>query len=155
MSTVKKTQKRPAPELTQEEDTDKENIPIPLESQDTNRQSPETHKMVSHKRRTTESYHSIIVDLDRDEEGSMTRRDSEYIQQLLSSQTQSRKSSASATNPISDIDETESFMTGRRDTADMRLLQGIQELIDKSTFFPVCFYSFYSCLTDVIKMTES
>ena len=35
-------------------------------------------------------------------------------------------------NWMSDQDETYSFMTGRRDTADMRLLMGLQELIDKS-----------------------
>ena len=67
-----------------------------------------------------------------DEEGSLTRQDSEYIQQLLASQAHSRKSSSSVNNRISDQDDTHSFMTGRRDTADMRLLMGLQELIDKS-----------------------
>lgn len=80
----------------------------------------------------TDTYHSMVADIDMDDDGSLTKQDSEYIQQLLASQTHSRKSSASVNNRISDQDDTHSFMTGRRDTADMRLLMGLQELIDKS-----------------------
>ena len=83
-------------------------------------------------RKSTDPYQNVIADIDKDDE-SITRRDSEYIQQLLTSQNHSRSSTASGTNRISDMDDTTSFLTGRRDTADMKLLMGIQELIDKTS----------------------
>ena len=140
MSTVKKSQKRDLPfQLYQppvvdvDEEYDKENQPVSYESRFSRVTEPKTHDMDmrSDKRRATEPYRSVVADVDMDDEGSLTRQDSEYIQQLLASQTNSRKSS-SVNNRISDQDETHSFMTGRRDTADMRLLMGLQELIDKS-----------------------
>ena len=141
MSTVKKSQKRPKeeapfqvyqpPVVNADEEYDKENVPVSYEEQFARRSEPQQRESEA-KRPAVESYHSVIGDIDMDDDGSLTRQDSEYIQQLLTSQTQSRKSSSSVTNRISDQDETHSFMTGRRDTADMRLLMGLQELIDKT-----------------------
>lgn len=148
LSTVKKSQKRSAPEVQQEppfklyippsadvdEDIDKENIPISYERQ-FSRPSTSQHTTTEisiPQRKSTDPYQNVIADIDKDDE-SITRRDSEYIQQLLASQNHSRSSTASGTNRISDMDDTTSFMTGRRDTADMKLLMGIQELIDKTS----------------------
>ena len=147
MSTVKKSQKRDLPfQLYQppvvdvDEEYDKENQPVSYESRFSRVVEPQTHECetMNDKRRATEPYRSVVADVDMDEEGSLTRQDSEYIQQLLASQTHSRKSSSSVNNRISDQDETHSFMTGRRDTADMRLLMGLQELIDKSNDAECC-----------------
>ena len=140
MSTVKKSQKRPReeapfqvyqpPVVNADEEYDKENMPVSYERQFSRRS--ESQQGAEAKRPAVEAYHSVVADIDMDNDGSLTKQDSEYIQQLLASQTHSRKSSASVNNRISDQDETHSFMTGRRDTADMRLLMGLQELIDKS-----------------------
>lgn len=156
MSTVKKSQKRPPddlpfqlyqpPVVDVDDGYDKENQPVSYESRFSRGLEPKTRESetMSRKRRATEPYRSVVADIDMDEEGSLTRQDSEYIQQLLSSQTHSRKSSSSVNNRISDQDETHSFMTGRRDTADMRLLMGLQELIDKSNDNEcfICFIKF-------------
>ena len=119
MSTVKKSQKRPREEA-------------PFQVYQLSRRSEPQQRESEAKRPATDTYHSMVADIDMDDDGSLTKQDSEYIQQLLASQTHSRKSSASVNNRISDQDDTHSFMTGRRDTADMRLLMGLQELIDKS-----------------------
>lgn len=141
MSTVKKSQKRPReeapfqvyqpPVVNADEEYDKENMPVSYERQFSRRSEPQQRESEA-KRLATDTYHSMVADIDMDDDGSLTKQDSEYIQQLLASQTHSRKSSASVNNRISDQDDTHSFMTGRRDTADMRLLMGLQELIDKS-----------------------
>lgn len=174
LSTVKKSQKRSAPQVPSEppfklyvppsadvdEDIDKENIPVSYETQfSRNSVSQHTTTEISvPKRKSTDPYQNVIADIDKDDEESITRRDSLYIQQLLSSQSHSRSSTASGTNRISDLDENTSFMTGRRDTADMKLLLGIQELIDKaseSTTLCLCLSTFNGESTPFLKQTQN
>lgn len=137
MSTVKKSQKRECPPSKDipfsiyqpinpsvDDICDKENIPVSYKTQFSKPTS--LPKETDHHSRP-----SVVADVDTNDEGSITNEESEYIRQLLSSQSQ--KSSISTANRISDVDDSASFMTGRRDTADMKLLLGIQELFDKAT----------------------
>ena len=87
MSTVKKSQKRDLPfQLYQppvvdaDEEYDKENQPVSYESRFSRVMEPKTHESetMSDKRRATEPYRSVVADVDMDEEGSLTRQDSEY-----------------------------------------------------------------------------
>ena len=141
LSTVKKSQKRSYinPNSIQQSndeqnesyhytEEDKENMPVSYLEKLAKQNQDTTSKLTNH-----DATQNIIGDVDVNDEGSITAEESKHIQLLLSSQSQSRKSSISTTNRISDIDDSASFMTGRRDTADMTLLHGLQELFDKST----------------------
>lgn len=126
MSTVKKSQKRSSVPFsiysTENPDvdaiSDKENIPVSYKSQF-------SRPSINHvqPRKSVDSRHSVVGDVDTNDEGSITRDDSQFIHQCLSSQ----RSSNSNTNRISDVDESIPFMSGRRDTADLSLLQDLQE----------------------------
>ena len=75
-----------------------------------------------------ESAPSFLSDVENNtyDEGNITKEDSEYFRNFFAQSSQNQKPSS---NRISDVDENVSFMTGRRDTADMQLLMGIQELL--------------------------
>ena len=105
---------------------DKENQPIRVE-----RSNDESHVLGDARE---EKRRAVVEDIEMDETGSITRRDSIKIQQLLS-QSQSGRSSI-ATNQISDIDESAPFMNGSRDTADEGILMGIADLYNK--YWGVC-----------------
>ena len=109
------------------EDEDKENIPMlqaPL-------QLSERVDVMDDKRRATESYRHVMADVDMDEDTSMTNQDSQQLRELLSPQpqVQGRKSSSSTSNRISDVDENQTFLTGRRDTADLELLEELKRFV--------------------------
>ena len=132
---MKKSQKRPEkevsfaiyqPENASEDEMDKENQPIRVE-----RSNDESHVLGDARE---EKRRAVVEDIEMDETGSITRRDSIKIQQLLS-QSQSGRSSI-ATNQISDIDESAPFMNGSRDTADEGILMGIADLYNK--YWGVC-----------------
>lgn len=108
---------------------DKENQPIRVE-----RSNDESHVLGDARE---EKRRAVVEDIEMDETGSITRRDSIKIQQLLS-QSQSGRSSI-ATNQISDIDESVPFMNGSRDTADEGILMGIADLYNK--YWGVCWRS--------------
>ena len=132
---MKKSQKRPEkevsfpiyqPENASEDEMDKENQPIRVERSNDGLHGDGDGR--EEKRR------AVVEDIEMDETGSITRRDSIKIQQLLS-QSQSGRSSI-ATNQISDIDESVPFMNGSRDTADEGILMGITDLYNK--YWSVC-----------------
>ena len=109
------------------EDEDKENIPI----LQTPVQPLERIEIMDDKRRATESYRNVMADVDWDEDTSMTNQDSQQLRELLSPQPQiqGRKSSSSTSNRISDVDENQALLTGRRDTADMELLEELRRFV--------------------------
>ena len=121
------------------DDEDKENIPIlqtPLQPLEPLKPLEPLGQMelvgpMDDKRRATESYRNVMADVDLDEDTSMTNQDSQHLRELLSSQLQpqGRKSSSSASNRISDIDENQIFLTGRRDTADLELLEELKQYV--------------------------
>ena len=133
---MKKSQKRPEkevsfpiyqPENASEDEVDKENQPVRLEQRDDAVDVPGLDGREEKRR-------AVVEDIEMDETGSITRRDSVMIQQLLS-QSQSGRSSI-ATNQISDVDESAPFMNGSRDTADEGILMGITDLYNK--YWNVC-----------------
>lgn len=128
-STVKKSQKRSLPpsdlpfsiysdkpEQDENAVVDKENIPVSYKTQFSRASISSTQQ-----RKSLDSRHTVIGDIDTNTEGSITKDDSQFIQQCLSSP------KLSSSNRISDVDENIPFMSGRRDTADMNLLQSLQE----------------------------
>lgn len=110
------------PENADKDETDKENQPISFSEQFVS-------KSAIHENDDPSKRRAVVEDIDMDTTGSITRRDSVVIQQLLS-QSQSGRSSI-ATNRISDIDESAPFMNGSRDTADEGILMGITDLYNK------------------------
>lgn len=136
LSTVKKSQKRPEKDVSfpiyqpanaSEDEMDKENQPIQVERGN----DPSSVREGTERE---EKRIAVVEDIEMDETGSITRRDSVMIQQLLS-QSQSGRSSV-ATNQISDVDESAPFMNGSRDTADEGILMGITDLYNK--YWIVC-----------------
>lgn len=122
-----------------DEEEDKENIPVSYSTPfpSTSIQHLDVFEPMDSKRRATEAYRNVMADVDMDEDTSMTNQDSQHIRQLLSSQSQTqsqsqqpgRRSSSSTSNRISDFDENQTFMTGRRDTADIELLNELQNFV--------------------------
>ena len=85
MSTVKKSQKRPReeapfqvdqpPVVSADEEYDKENMPVSYERQFSRRS--ETQQQAETKRPAVEAYHSIVADIDMDDDGCLTKQISE------------------------------------------------------------------------------
>ena len=85
MSTVKKSQKRPReevpfqvyqpPVVSADEEYDKENMPVSYERQFSRRSEPQ--QGAEAKRPAVEAYHSVVADIDMDDDGSLTKQDSE------------------------------------------------------------------------------
>ena len=85
MSTVKKSQKRPReeapfqvyqpPVVNADEEYDKENMPVSYERQFSRRSEPQ--KETEAKRPAVEAYHSVVADIDMDNDGSLTKQGSE------------------------------------------------------------------------------
>ena len=85
MSTVKKSQKRPREEapfqvyqplvVSVDEEYDKENMPVSYERQFSRRSEPQ--QGAEAKRPAVEAYHSVVADIDMDDDGSLTKQDSE------------------------------------------------------------------------------
>ena len=86
MSTVKKSQKRPReeapfqvdqpPVVNADEEYDKENMPVSYERQFSRRSEPQ--RETEAKRPAVEAYHSVVADIDMDDDdGSLTKQISE------------------------------------------------------------------------------
>lgn len=140
MSTVKKSQKRSyqpsteppfsvfAPENPDVDVLDKENIPVSYSTQFAKNPVNQVNQVKKHKRSSV--HQNVVEDVDINDEGSMTKEQSDSIRQLLS-QPQDGRPSISAPNRISDVDDNSSFLAGRRDTGDIHLLLGIREWLYK------------------------
>lgn len=137
MSTVKKSQKRSyqpskdppfsvyTPEDPNVDILNKENIPVSYATQF----AKNTVNPVQKQKRSS-AHQSIVEDVDINDEGSMTREQSDCIRQMLSQQQNGRPSMPSS-NRISDVDDNTSFLAGRRDTGDMNLILGVREWLFK------------------------
>ena len=85
MSTVKKSHKRPReetpfqvyqpPVVNADEEYDNENMPVSYERQFSRRSEPQ--RETEAKRPAVEAYHSVVADIDMDDDGSLTKQDSE------------------------------------------------------------------------------